>query len=130
MTAVATPVDDRVAAFAPLIRVPRRPQPVPAKAAAYLVRPGIDTWLAGGLSIVTFAVVAGLWPWLRPSQRIVGVVVAALVALNRLYIGAHWPLDILGGAAPGLLAAIVAWTVARRRPIHASASLRAGSDPT
>ena len=50
------------------------------------------------------ALVAAIWPWLPPAQRVVGVVVAALVALNRLYIGAHWPVDVLGGAAIGLLA--------------------------
>ena len=57
------------------------------------------------------------WP-----QRVVGVATAAAVALNRLYIGAHWPVDVVGGAAIGLLSGCVCWLVAARWPI------RRGSD--
>ena len=67
---------------------------------------------------VAVALVAATWPWLTPAQRVVGVVVAALVALNRLYIGAHWPVDVLGGAAIGLLAGALCWLVAARWPIR------------
>jgi membrane-associated phospholipid phosphatase len=67
---------------------------------------------------VAVALVAATWPWLTPAQRVVGVVVAALVALNRLYIGAHWPVDVLGGAAIGLLAGSLCWLVAARWPIR------------
>jgi undecaprenyl-diphosphatase len=64
------------------------------------------------------AAVAGLWPWMRWPQRIVGVAFTVLVACNRIYIGAHWPLDVLGGAAIGLLAGAIAWLVAARWPIR------------
>ena len=66
------------------------------------------------------AVLCALWPWMRWPQRIVGVVVAVLVALNRIYIGAHWPIDVVGGGAIGLLAAAVVWLIATRWPIRAS----------
>ena len=46
---------------------------------------------------VVVGLVTALWPWLTWPQRVVGVAVAALVALNRLYIGAHWPVDVVGG---------------------------------
>lgn len=62
--------------------------------------------------------VAGMWPWLRWPQRVVGVSAAVLVSLNRLYIGAHWPIDIVGGAAIGLLAASISWLVAAHWPIQ------------
>ena len=62
---------------------------------------------------VAVALVTALWPWLTIPQRIVGVTVAALVALNRLYIGAHWPVDVVGGAAIGLLAGSLCWLVAQ-----------------
>jgi membrane-associated phospholipid phosphatase len=68
---------------------------------------------------VAVAVVSALWPWLSWPQRVVALVFAVLVATNRLYIGAHWPVDILGGAAIGLLSGAVAWLVAARWPIHA-----------
>jgi membrane-associated phospholipid phosphatase len=45
---------------------------------------------------------------------VIGVSAAILVAINRLYIGAHWPIDIVGGAAIGMLAASVTWFVAAR----------------
>ena len=67
---------------------------------------------------VAVGLVAALWPWLTRPQRAVGVVVALLVALNRLYIGAHWPVDVVGGAAIGLLAGAVCWLVAARWPIR------------
>jgi undecaprenyl-diphosphatase len=70
---------------------------------------------------VAVGLVAALWPWLTRPQRAVGVVVALLVALNRLYIGAHWPVDVVGGAAVGLLAGAVCWLVAARWPLGSDA---------
>ena len=67
---------------------------------------------------VTVGLVAASWPWLTRPQRAVGVAVAVLVALNRLYIGAHWPVDVVGGAAIGLLSGSVCWLVAARWPIR------------
>lgn len=66
---------------------------------------------------VVVGLVAALWPWLNRPQRVVAVTVAALIALNRLYIGAHWPVDVVGGAAIGMLAGSVCWLVAARWPI-------------
>ena len=59
-----------------------------------------------------------LWPWTGWPQRIVGVAIAVLVACNRIYIGAHWPIDVVGGAAIGMFAGAVTWLVATRWPIH------------
>lgn len=39
--------------------------------------------------------------------------IAVLVCFGRIYIGVHYPLDILGGAALGALAALLAWGVSR-----------------
>ena len=66
---------------------------------------------------VVVGLVTALWPWLTWPQRVVGVAVAALVALNRMYIGAHWPIDVVGGVAIGLLSGSVCWLVAARWPI-------------
>ncbi len=67
---------------------------------------------------VCFALLCGLWPWLSRPQRVVGIVFAVLVALNRIYVAAHWPVDVLGGLAIGLLAGSLAWLVADRWPIQ------------
>ncbi len=62
------------------------------------------------------AAVSALWPWMPWPQRIVAVLFAVMVAANRIYIGAHWPIDVVGGAAIGLLAGSVTWLVATRWP--------------
>jgi len=52
---------------------------------------------------VAVAVVVGAWPWLDRRWRVAGASSAAMIGLNRMYVGAHFPLDILGGAAVGLM---------------------------
>ena len=42
------------------------------------------------------------WPWLGPRGRVVVVVLVVVVCLARVYVGAHLPLDVVGGAALGL----------------------------
>jgi undecaprenyl-diphosphatase len=67
---------------------------------------------------VVVAVVCALWPWMRWPQRVVGLVFAVSIACNRIYIGAHWPIDVIGGVAIGLLSGSVAWAIARCWPIR------------
>lgn len=91
------------------------------------VIPGLDLHGYGGEphglsypsahTAVAVGLVAAMWPWLSRAQRIVGVVLVACVMLNRLYIGAHWPIDLVGGAAVGATAAAAAWVVAGRWPV-------------
>jgi undecaprenyl-diphosphatase len=63
---------------------------------------------AGGLGFVSghAAVVTALlvvaWPWLGRPARVVALVLAVVVCLARVHVGAHLPLDVLGGAALGL----------------------------
>ena len=83
----------------------------------YPIQPHGNAYPSAHTAVVV-ALVAGLWPWTRWPQRVVGVATATLVAFNRLYIGAHWPIDIVGGAAIGMLAASITWLLARRWPIH------------
>jgi len=64
---------------------------------------------------ITVALVAALWPWMDNRRRVVGVVFAVLIGLNRIYIGAHWPLDIVGGAAVGMVAASISWLIESTR---------------
>lgn len=73
---------------------------------------------------VAVGLVTALWPWLTWPQRATGVAVALLVALNRLYIGAHWPIDVLAGAAIGLLTGSLCWLVAAKWPIRRSGHQR------
>jgi membrane-associated phospholipid phosphatase len=51
-------------------------------------------------TLTALAVVA--WPWLGRRGRIAVVVLVTVVCLTRVYVGAHLPLDVVGGAALGL----------------------------
>jgi undecaprenyl-diphosphatase len=50
-------------------------------------------------------------PRLRPPALALGAAIALLIGLGRLYLGLHWPSDVLGGWALGALesAAAIAW---------------------
>ena len=61
-------------------------------------------YVSGHAAVVTLLVVL-CWPYLGRRTRIAAVAVAAFVCLARVYVGAHLPLDIIGGAALGLAVA-------------------------
>lgn len=44
----------------------------------------------------------------------VSLLLSVLVGLSRIYMGVHYPTDVLGGWAVGLAWALVCWTIARR----------------
>ncbi|WP_180936495.1 phosphatase PAP2 family protein [Nocardioides ungokensis] len=84
---------------------------------AYPVSPHGNAYPSAHTALVV-AAVSALWPWMHWPHRIVGLVFAVLVASNRVYIGAHWPIDVLGGAAIGLLCGALTWLLATRWPLR------------
>jgi undecaprenyl-diphosphatase len=58
-------------------------------------------YVSGHAAVVTLLAVLA-WPYLGRRGRIAVASVAAFVCLARVYVGAHLPLDIVGGAALGL----------------------------
>lgn len=60
--------------------------------------------------------------WVRAAAVLA---LAALVGVSRILVGAHWPSDVLGGAALGLLSAMAGDALARRWPYwhHRAASV-------
>jgi undecaprenyl-diphosphatase len=42
-------------------------------------------------------------------------VLAAAIGYSRIYVGVHWPLDVVGGAVVGVVTALLLLAVARRR---------------
>lgn len=54
-----------------------------------------------GHAATAFALAVVALPYLGVRARVAALVAATLVALARVYVGAHLPLDILGGAALG-----------------------------
>jgi undecaprenyl-diphosphatase len=57
-----------------------------------------------GHAAVAVALGVAAWPRLGPGARALALSAVPLVGLTRLYVGAHLPLDIAGGAALGLAA--------------------------
>jgi membrane-associated phospholipid phosphatase len=61
-------------------------------------------FVSGHAAVVTALVVVA-WPWLNRTGRVVCASLAGAVCCARVYVGAHLPLDVLGGAALGLAVA-------------------------
>lgn len=59
-----------------------------------------------GHTATVVALVVALWPELYRVERIVAAGLAVLVALGRMELGVHLPLDVLGGALLGSLVAL------------------------
>ncbi|MCB1003506.1 MAG: phosphatase PAP2 family protein [Acidimicrobiales bacterium] len=55
-----------------------------------------------GHTTIAFAVATALVPWLPDRYRWVAWTVASVVGVARVYVAAHFPLDVVGGAALGL----------------------------
>ena len=70
-----------------------------------LVREPTTHSFPSGHATTSFACAATLSPFLPRYAAALLYVVAAAIAYSRVYVGVHYPLDVLGGAALGLLVA-------------------------
>lgn len=68
-----------------------------------------------GHAAVVSALAVVVWPQLNRAGRSAVVVAVAVVGLLRIYVGAHLPLDIAGGAGLGLALAGAVHILLRRR---------------
>ncbi len=59
----------------------------------------------------SFAAMFALYKWVPKKIGIPALVLAALVALSRLYIGVHYPTDLLGGLAIGFICSVLAYKI-------------------
>jgi undecaprenyl-diphosphatase len=110
----------------------RRPRP------AYLManvrcrgkEPSGMGYVSGHAGIATGIAVA-LLPELRAPARTAIAALAPVVGLCRIYVGAHLPLDVVGGAALGLAvdAAVSSLVPSDPRPVITTAERRAGAAP-
>ncbi|MEO8330639.1 MAG: phosphatase PAP2 family protein [Candidatus Nanopelagicales bacterium] len=74
---------------------------------------GLGLGFPSGHAAIAGAMVTVLWPHCGKTMRVVIVTLALLVSLARVYFGVHFPLDVIGGAALGVVVGlIVNWTLA------------------
>lgn len=94
-------------------RVVRRGRPVSLLAGVH-TRGQEATGLGylSGHAAVSVALATAAWPHLGPAGRRATLGLASVVGLSRIYVGAHLPLDVAGGAALGLLVD-AAWCLRR-----------------
>ncbi|MQA35415.1 phosphatase PAP2 family protein [Modestobacter roseus] len=64
--------------------------------------PAAGASFPSGHALIAFGAAVLLWPHLRPGWRAVAVSLAVLTSVARLHLGAHAPLDVVGGAAAGV----------------------------
>jgi undecaprenyl-diphosphatase len=64
--------------------------------------PITEVGFPSGHAVLAFTLVAALFPYLGRRGRVAAVAVAVLVAATRIYVGAHFPLDVIGGAGYGI----------------------------
>jgi undecaprenyl-diphosphatase len=99
--------------------------------------PGIDTLigatvgqsLPSGHAATSFAG-AVILTYLLPRGAPVFFLLAVAIAFSRIYVGVHYPSDVLAGAALGTVVSLTALAVLRlRRPISAGRRQSAGAPP-
>jgi membrane-associated phospholipid phosphatase len=71
-----------------------------------------------GHAVIAIGLAVVLHPYLTRRGRILVWCAAFLVCLTRVYVGAHLPLDVVGGAAMGVVLGILANTVANAAGLH------------
>ena len=62
-----------------------------------------------------FAVASVLFLCMPRKAGIPAMILAALIAFSRLYLGAHFPTDVMGGAIIGCLTGVIAWKLVWKR---------------
>jgi undecaprenyl-diphosphatase len=79
--------------------------------------PSGHTAVSAALAFILFAHLPGRWRW-------VPLLLALIVSAGRLYVGAHFPLDVVGGACLGIAAGALATFVGGvpARPVHRTTS--------
>ena len=78
--------------------------------------PHSDSFPSGhaAMSFACATVLAALVPRAAPAFY----VLALAIGYSRIYVGVHWPLDVVGGAVVGIATALLLLAVTRRRSVR------------
>lgn len=88
-----------------------------------LVKKPHDASFPSGHSSLSFALAMSLHLTVPKNKRwmtICGLILAALIALSRIYVGVHYPTDILAGSLLGILCAVITRKIVdqKLKPVH------------
>ncbi|MDO5345871.1 MAG: phosphatase PAP2 family protein [Lachnospiraceae bacterium] len=73
-----------------------------------LIAPQVDFSFPSGHSCASFAAATVCWKRLPRRYSIPAMVLAVMIAFSRLYVGVHYPSDVLGGVLIGIFAGAAA----------------------
>lgn len=77
----------------------------------YLVRTPVDSSFPSGHAGCSFAVACVMFRRLPKRYGILALILAILIALSRLYVGVHYPSDVLAGTLSGIAISFAAEAV-------------------
>ena len=80
-----------------------------------LIEPQSDFSFPSGHTCASIGAALAMYPFLERKWGIPLVILAVLISLSRLYVGVHYPTDVLGGAVVGAFAAWGAVRIVKRR---------------
>lgn len=79
-----------------------------------IVAPAIDASFPSGHTGASFASAVSMYRQLPRRFAVILIVLASLIALSRLYVGIHYPTDVLGGLVTGIGIGLLANVVGDR----------------
>ncbi len=93
-----------------------RPRPYLNHAVNQLIPRSLDTSFPSDHAILGFAVAVMVWRYNRRVEAAL-LVLATLLAMARVFVGAHYPSDVLGGAVLGALTSVALDYLSARPPL-------------
>ena len=80
-----------------------------------LIRKPTDYSFPSGHTCASFACTLVLYRILPKKYGVPAVLLAALIAFSRLYVGVHYPTDVLGGLAVGIFSSCLVLWIGKKR---------------